>query len=74
MFMLVEPDLQGLREISTLVEEGRLRVIVDATFPVERAAEAHAMGETVRTTGKIVLTVGCWLFAGERSRPPGRRT
>lgn len=57
VFMLVEPDRQGLREISALVEEGRLRVIVDATFPLERAAEAHTLGETGRTTGKIVLTV-----------------
>ncbi|MFE2143523.1 NADP-dependent oxidoreductase [Streptomyces sp. NPDC059456] len=58
VFMLVEPDRQGLREIGALVEAGRLRVIVDATFPLERAAEAHALGETGRTTGKIVLTVG----------------
>lgn len=57
VFMLVEPDQQGLREISTLVEDGRLRVIVDAAFPLERAAQAHALGETGRTTGKIVLTV-----------------
>ncbi|MET8685121.1 NADP-dependent oxidoreductase [Streptomyces sp. NPDC004732] len=57
VFMLVEPDQQGLREISTLVEDGRLRVIVDAEFPLEQAAQAHALGETGRTTGKIVLTV-----------------
>ncbi|MFD8542232.1 NADP-dependent oxidoreductase [Streptomyces sp. NPDC059649] len=57
VFMLVEPDQQGLREISALVEDGRLRVIVDAACPLEQAAEAHALGETGRTTGKIVLTV-----------------
>ncbi|WP_030410978.1 NADP-dependent oxidoreductase [Streptomyces sp. NRRL S-1448] len=57
VFMLVEPDQQGLREISALVEDGRLRVIVDATFPLQQAAQAHALGETGRTTGKIVLTV-----------------
>ncbi|MFU9038429.1 MULTISPECIES: hypothetical protein [Streptomyces] len=33
VFMLVEPDQQGLGEISALVEDGRLRVIVDAAFP-----------------------------------------
>lgn len=57
VFMLVEPDHQGLREIGALVEDGRLRVVVDAVFPLERAAEAHELGETGRTTGKIVLTV-----------------
>ncbi|TJZ57372.1 NADP-dependent oxidoreductase [Streptomyces piniterrae] len=57
VFMLVEPDQQGLREISALVETGRLRVIVDAVFPLEEAARAHRVGETGHTTGKIVLTV-----------------
>ncbi len=57
VFMLVEPDRQGLREISALIEDGRLRVIVDTVFPLEQAAQAHALGEKGRTTGKIVLTV-----------------
>ncbi|MFD9904849.1 NADP-dependent oxidoreductase [Streptomyces sp. NPDC059063] len=57
VFMLVEPDQQGLREITRLVEEGRLRVLVDAVFPLEQAAQAHELGEAGRTTGKIVLTV-----------------
>ncbi|MFD0352349.1 NADP-dependent oxidoreductase [Streptomyces sp. NPDC127110] len=57
VFMLVEPDHAGLREIASLVEGGRLRVIVDAVFPLEEAARAHTLGETGRTTGKIVLSV-----------------
>ncbi|MFE7761420.1 zinc-binding dehydrogenase [Streptomyces sp. NPDC057438] len=46
-----------MRAIAALVEEGRLRPLVDTTFPLAEAAEAHALGETDRTTGKIVLTV-----------------
>ncbi|MDT0341475.1 NADP-dependent oxidoreductase [Streptomyces litchfieldiae] len=57
VFMLVEPDHQGLREIAALVESGRLRVIVDAVFPLAEAAAAHTLGEAGRTTGKIVLSV-----------------
>ncbi|ANP51405.1 NADP-dependent oxidoreductase [Streptomyces griseochromogenes] len=57
VFMLVEPDHAGLREIASLVEDGRLRVVVDQVFPLEEAARAHTLGETGRTTGKIVLTV-----------------
>ncbi|WP_406277742.1 NADP-dependent oxidoreductase [Embleya sp. NBC_00896] len=57
VFMLVEPDHHALREITTLVENGRLRVIADAVFPLEQAAQAHMLGETGRTTGKIVLSV-----------------
>ncbi|WP_410613263.1 NADP-dependent oxidoreductase [Amycolatopsis sp. lyj-109] len=57
VFMLVEPDHAGLREISSLVEAGSLRVIVDEVFPLDEAARAHTLGETGRTTGKIVLSV-----------------
>ncbi|MFE4800459.1 NADP-dependent oxidoreductase [Streptomyces sp. NPDC056708] len=57
VFMLVEPDHAGLREVTTLVEGGRLRVIVDEVFPLEEAVRAHTLGETGRTTGKIVLSI-----------------
>ena len=55
--MLVEPDGDGLEELAALVDRGALRVLVDETFPLERAADAHRLGEEGRTTGKIVLTV-----------------
>jgi NADPH:quinone reductase-like Zn-dependent oxidoreductase len=55
--MLVEPDQHALREITSLVEDGRLRVLADTVFPLDEASRAHALGETGRTTGKIVLSV-----------------
>ncbi|MGW0245681.1 NADP-dependent oxidoreductase [Nocardia goodfellowii] len=55
---VVEPDAGGLRELSGLVEAGRLRVAIDTVFPLADAAKAHAHGETGRTRGKIVLEVG----------------
>ncbi|WP_199837199.1 NADP-dependent oxidoreductase [Streptomyces caniscabiei] len=55
--LLVEADQAGMRAIAALVEQGKLRAHVDATFPLAEAAKAHALGETGRTTGKIVLTV-----------------
>ncbi|HVL86028.1 MAG TPA: NADP-dependent oxidoreductase [Pseudonocardia sp.] len=54
--MLVEPDGDGLADLAALVDEGRLRVLVAETFPLERAADAHRRGEQGRTTGKLVLT------------------
>jgi NADPH:quinone reductase-like Zn-dependent oxidoreductase len=54
--MMVEPDGDGLEELAALVEGGALRVLVAETFPLERAADAHRLGEQGRTTGKIVLT------------------
>jgi len=56
--ILVEPDRAGLEAITALVEAGELEVHVDSTFPLEDAGKAHALGETGRTQGKIVLTVG----------------
>ncbi|WOX20518.1 NADP-dependent oxidoreductase [Streptomyces solicathayae] len=56
-WVLVEPDHLGLREVAALVECGELRPVVDTVLPLGEAAQAHAIGERGRTTGKIVLTV-----------------
>jgi NADPH:quinone reductase-like Zn-dependent oxidoreductase len=55
--VMVEPDHAALEAITALVEDGRLRPVVSATFPLEEAARAHEQGETGRTTGKLVLTL-----------------
>ncbi|MGX1755611.1 NADP-dependent oxidoreductase [Streptomyces lydicus] len=56
-FLLVEPDQTGLRAVADLVNSGKLQVTVDTVLPLEEAAKAHTLGETGRTTGKIVLSV-----------------
>jgi len=40
------------------VAQGKVRPIVDATFPLEEAAQAHAHLEAGEHVGKVVLTVG----------------
>jgi NADPH:quinone reductase-like Zn-dependent oxidoreductase len=45
------------REVLPLLADGRLRPTIDATFPLARIAEAHALLETNGTTGKVVLTI-----------------
>ncbi|MFW7340090.1 NAD(P)H-quinone oxidoreductase [Pollutimonas sp. H1-120] len=40
-----------------LLEAGKIRPIVHATFPLERACDAHAMMDAGEQIGKIVLTV-----------------
>jgi putative PIG3 family NAD(P)H quinone oxidoreductase len=46
------------REVWPLIERGRFRPIVDKTFPLQQAAEAHAYLEAGDHVGKVVLTVG----------------
>ncbi|GHC80681.1 NADPH:quinone reductase [Nocardiopsis terrae] len=55
--LLVEADHQGMNAIAGLVGRGELRAHVETVLPLAEAAKAHALGETDRTTGKIVLTV-----------------
>lgn len=55
--VLVEPDHAGLEQLNALVAQGKLRVEVDTVFPLAEAAQAHKLGETGRTRGKLVLTV-----------------
>jgi len=45
------------REVWPLIESGAFRPIVDRTFPLEQAAEAHAYLEAGDHLGKVVLTV-----------------
>lgn len=53
----VDPDPVGLQGLVELVEEGRLRVHVQETFPFERVADAHRVIETGHLHGKLVLTI-----------------
>ncbi|MZE73814.1 NADP-dependent oxidoreductase [Streptomyces sp. SID5789] len=55
--MLVDADRTGMEAVAGLVEAGKLKATIEKTFPLAEAAEAHALGETGRTTGKIVLVV-----------------
>jgi putative PIG3 family NAD(P)H quinone oxidoreductase len=45
------------REVWPLIEDGRVRPVIDSTFPLERAADAHRRMEAGEHIGKIVLTL-----------------
>jgi len=46
-----------LEEIAPLLGDGTIKVVIDSTYPLEQAADAHARAEQGHIQGKIVLTV-----------------
>jgi len=44
-------------EIAKLVDEGKLKVVIDREFPLTDVKSAHELSETGRTKGKIVIKV-----------------
>lgn len=55
VWVTAEPSGQVLERITERIEEGRLRVTVQRTYPLAEAAAAHRAIEEKRTTGKIIL-------------------
>ncbi|MEV0222833.1 NADP-dependent oxidoreductase [Streptomyces sp. NPDC050704] len=55
--LIVEADHGGMTAIADLVATGRLRAAVAEVFPLAAAAKAHALGDSGRTVGKLVLEV-----------------
>ena len=53
----VAPNSQELTEITKLIEEKKIKVIVSQTFPLSDAAKAQEQAATGHTRGKIVLKV-----------------
>jgi NADPH:quinone reductase-like Zn-dependent oxidoreductase len=57
-FFIVEPNRSHLDELAALVDSGRLRVEIAATFPLERGREAfESGGRPGRRPGKTGITV-----------------
>jgi NADPH:quinone reductase-like Zn-dependent oxidoreductase len=50
-------DTATLDEVRDLIEAGHLRPVIDAEYPLERAADAVALVKDGRPAGKVVVTV-----------------
>lgn len=54
-FML-HPDMNDLLEVVKMIEDKKIKVIIDKVFPLEKLADAHIYSETERARGKIVIS------------------
>ncbi|QGF23715.1 NADP-dependent oxidoreductase [Raineyella fluvialis] len=56
-WMWVRPDAGDLAALATMLEQGRLRVDVAETYPLEQLAEAYRRSMSGHVKGKIAITV-----------------
>ncbi len=56
-YWFVRPDREDLATLSRLVDEGRLTVHVERTFPLEEAGDAHRLIEAGHMRGKLALEI-----------------
>ena len=56
-YVFVRPDVAQLGDLARLVDEGRLRPVVQETHPLERVQDAVRAAEDGPVRGKVVLTV-----------------
>ena len=57
-FVFIEPNSRILDELAALVDTGKVRPVIGAEFALQDVVKAHALSETGRSVGKIVLYVG----------------
>jgi NADPH:quinone reductase-like Zn-dependent oxidoreductase len=55
---VVTERLEDLRFLATLAEAGEFKPVIDRSYPLENAAEAHAYVDTGRKRGNVVMTIG----------------
>lgn len=54
---VVAMKVDDMKLLARLAQAGELKPVIDRTYPLERAAEAHAYVETGRKRGNVVLVV-----------------
>lgn len=57
VFLFMRAEGKQLSEITSLIEAGKIRPIIDKVFPFEQVNEAMSYVETGRTKGKVVVKV-----------------
>jgi alcohol dehydrogenase len=56
-YLFMHPSGSGLAQLAELIEQGKLKVIVDKTYPFADISDALAYVESGRAKGKVVVTM-----------------
>ena len=56
-FLFMKANGRQLREITSLIESGAIRPVIDRIFPFESTNEALAYVESGRAKGKVVVKI-----------------
>ncbi|UKO97369.1 NAD(P)-dependent alcohol dehydrogenase [Nostoc sp. UHCC 0870] len=57
-FVMEKPNAQDLVYLKELIEAGKVRTVIDRTYPLQELAAAHAHSESERAVGKIAISCG----------------
>jgi len=56
-FAFAGESLEELRTLKEMVQSGKIESIVDRTYPMSQAADAHTCVETEQRLGAVVLAI-----------------
>jgi len=57
LFCFVQPSAAQLLELASLIDAGKIQVVIDSVFPLKDIAQAHEKSESGHSRGKIVIQV-----------------
>ena len=57
LFTVEQPSREHLRLLTSLIEAGKYRAVIDRTYPLEDVVEATEYVETFQKTGNVVLRI-----------------
>ncbi|MBE9198727.1 MULTISPECIES: NAD(P)-dependent alcohol dehydrogenase [unclassified Nodularia (in: cyanobacteria)] len=56
-FVIESPNTQDLVYLKKLIESGKMRTVIDRTFPLAELGMAHSYSQSERTVGKIAIAI-----------------
>jgi NADPH:quinone reductase-like Zn-dependent oxidoreductase len=56
-FVLAKPNPQDFAYLNELIEAGKIRTVIDRTYPLQELAAAHNYSESERAVGKIAIAI-----------------